>query len=141
KIEFGSRVTFRALASSKAAGGTVLFAQDGRVIAGCQRAHVRKGRASCAVRLTSAARHVIFATFSGNAVLTGAQSALSIAVRKAPTALRAAPVERSVVVGTKVTLRAWHLPSRAAGKVVFAAGEARLCVAIVRSGGATCSTI
>ena len=141
KLEFGSRVIYRVLASSKASGGSILFAQDGRVIPGCQNVHVVKGRASCAVRLTSAARHVIFATFSGNAVLTGSQNALPIAVPKAPTALRAAPVKRSVVVGTKVTLRAWHLPARAAGKVVFAAGSVRLCVAVVRSGGGTCSTI
>jgi hypothetical protein len=45
----------------------------------------------------------------------------------------------SAAAGATVTLRAWHLPGLASGKVVFSTGPSRLCVAAVRSGGGSCA--
>jgi Bacterial Ig-like domain (group 3) len=84
---------------------------------------------------------VILATFSGDAVLSGTQRALGILVQRARTAFLAAPTPSSAALGATVTLRAWHLPGRATGKVVFSAGPNRLCVAHVRSGGGTCTFV
>ncbi|HEV3212845.1 MAG TPA: Ig-like domain repeat protein [Acidimicrobiales bacterium] len=141
-LQYGERVLYRVFAAPRGiTGGSVLFAEDGSVVPGCQSARVVRGRASCALRLTSAARHVVLATYSGDRLLSGTQQALVILVKKAPSDFRAAPLASTAVVGTTVTLRAWHLPSRATGKVVFDAGESRLCVAVVESGGGTCTFV
>jgi hypothetical protein len=138
-LRFGERIVYRALTTPVTTGGSVLFAEDGRVLRGCQGARVVRGRASCAIRLTATSRHVILATFSGDDVLSGTQRALAVRVHRAPTAFRVGPVPSAAVEGTAVTLHAWHLPGLATGSVVFTSGAVRLCVAVVTSGGAVCA--
>jgi hypothetical protein len=84
---------------------------------------------------------VVLATYSGDRILSGTQRALALLVKKAPSDFRAASIPSTAVVGTTVTLRAWQLPGLASGKVVFDAGLSRLCVAVVRSGGGTCTFV
>jgi Fibronectin type III domain/Bacterial Ig-like domain (group 3) len=137
-LQFGERIVYRALTSPSTSGGSVLFAEDGKVLRGCQNARVVLGRASCAVRLTTTSRHVILATFSGDQVLSGTQHALVVLIHRAPSAFLTGPVPGSAVDGTRVALHAWHLPGLATGSVVFTTGAVRLCVAVVTSGSAVC---
>jgi Fibronectin type III domain len=137
-LRFGERVVYRALTTPSTTGGSVLFAEDGSVLRGCQNARVVRGRASCAVRLTATSRHVVLATFSGDDVLSGTQHALAVLVLRAPSAFLAGPAPGSTVDGAPVALHAWHLPGLATGSVVFTTGAVRLCVAVVASGGAVC---
>jgi len=140
RLQYDARVVYRAYASpTTTTGGSVLFAEDGRVLPGCQSARLVHGRASCAVRLTAASRHVVLATYSGDRVLSGTQHALGILVERAPTQLRDAPSPASAAPGATVMLRAWHLPGLATGKVVFSTGPDRLCVADAQSGGGACT--
>jgi hypothetical protein len=138
-FRFGDRIVLRATTTPRTTGGSVLFAEDGRVLRGCQSARVVRGRASCAVRLSATSRHVILATFSGDDVLSGTQRALAVLVRRAPTNFLAGATPISAAAGTPVALHAWHLPGLATGTVVFTSGPLRLCVAVVASGGAVCT--
>ena len=122
-LRYGERVIYRAYAAPRGTtGGAVLFAEDGRVLPGCQSARVVHGRASCEVRLTSASRHLVLATYSGDRILSGTQRALAVLVTKAPSSFRTAAVPSAAQLGVAVDLRAWHLPDEATGKVVFSAG-------------------
>ena len=118
-LRYGERVVYRVLTSLAASGGTVLFSEDGRVIAGCQSARVVKGRASCAVRLTATSRHVVLARFSGDRLLAGTERALAVLVARAPSAFLTAGLPATVPSGVPVRLRAWHLPGTSTGTVVF----------------------
>ena len=109
-LRFGERIVYRVLTTPATTGGTVLFAEDGRVLRGCQSARVVRGRASCAVRLTATSRHVILATFTGDNVQSGTQRALAVLVQHAPSAFRVGAAPAAVLAGTPVALRAWHLP-------------------------------
>jgi hypothetical protein len=139
-LRFGERIVYRVLTTPATTGGTVLFAEDGRVLRGCQSARVVRGRATCGVRLTATSRHLILATFSGDSVQSGTQRALAVLVLHAPSAFRVGAAPDAVLAGMPVALRAWHLPGLATGTVVFTAGAVRLCVATVTSGGGECWT-
>lgn len=140
-LRYGERVVYRALTTPATTGGTVLFAEDGKVLRGCQSSLVVRGRASCALRLTATSRHEIQATFSGNETLTGAERTLALVVQRAPSAFRSAALPATVAVGATMTLRVWHLPGLASGTVDFSSGTTMLCTAVVRSGGGTCSVV
>ena len=140
RFEVGQRLVVRALVGSAAKGGTVLFFEDGRALRGCQSARIVRGAAACSLRLDAAAPHVLLASFTGDATLSGNAQDASIVVARATTTLRASVAPGQVDQGSAVTFRAWHLPGHATGKIVFDAGAVRLCVASVASGGGSCTS-
>lgn len=138
-LEVGARIVYRATVAPAPGQGTVLFAVDGLVLPGCQRARIVKGHAACATRLRLAGSTGLLVTFSGSRTLTGDEATLGVVVRRASTTLRAVAQPTSVLEGTTTLLHASHLPGEATGQIVFTAGAVRLCVATVRSGGGRCT--
>ena len=139
-LHYGDRIILRASPSSARTMGSVLFALDGGVLHGCQSSRVIRGWAACSMRIWSTARHVVLATYSGDSVLSGSEHALTLVFARAPSSFRIAASPVKVAPKAALSLRAWHLPGRATGKIVFTAGAVRLCVAAAHSGGATCAT-
>lgn len=131
-------VVFRAILSPAPTNGLVLFAEDGRVIAGCGSATVVKGRASCAARLTTVGVHQLLVTYSGGASNAGAEAAATVVVRRAATSMRATVDPVSSRALTIVAVHASGLPGETTGAVVFTSGAVRLCASAVKSGGGTC---
>ena len=138
-LRFGQRVVYRATVRPALPGGTVLFAENGRVVARCTTSRVVDGSASCATRLATTGHQVLLVRYTGNVALAGTQFALPVFVGRAPTSMQTAPSPRALTSGATVTLHAWKLPGLATGRVVFATGATQLCVASVASGGATCT--
>jgi Fibronectin type III domain len=135
---YGGVVVFRAFLNPAPANGLVLFAEDGRVVPGCGSATVVKGRASCAVRLTTVGAHQLLVTFSGSASSTGAEAETTVVVRRAATAMRATVDPVSSPALAIVAVYASELPGEATGEVVFTSGAVRLCASAVKSGGGSC---
>jgi hypothetical protein len=133
------RVILRAVVGPGAAGGTVLFFEDGTALRGCQASRVVRGTAACSMRLASAARHVVLASFTGDLTLSGAGQDVGFRVQREPTSLHALAAPVQVVPGARLTLRAWRLPGHATGRIRFTTGEVTLCVATVASGGGSCA--
>jgi hypothetical protein len=138
-VAVGSRVVLRARVAPAPRSGVVLFAEDGRAMTGCESARVVHGRASCATRLEAAGRASFLVSFSGGGALAGAQVATAVRAPRVTTRLLAAASPPQVAAGGTVTLRAWGLPGRATGRVVFSTGPRRLCVGTATGGGATCA--
>ena len=138
-LQFGDRVVFHATFTPSTDAGTVLFADDGAVVPGCARAKVVAGSASCATRLTVVGPHRVVLTYSGSSAVAGVQTAVSFRTTRAPTSFQVTVDPVSAVDGTLVTLQASHLPGLATGRIIFSAGAARLCVAMAKSGGGSCT--